>query len=82
VVLDRATLACSDQQALETALTHMWIEPDDRPLTVVGRAACGNVQVPLTGLYLHRCKAAQSGELPDQAAAADRAVVPRVAETL
>jgi len=28
-----------------------------------------------------RCKAARSGKLPDQAAAADRAVAPRVAET-
>ena len=28
-----------------------------------------------------RCKAARSGELPDQAAAADRAFAPRAAET-
>ena len=63
VVLDRPTLACSDQQALETALTlarrdHarsygcMWIDPDDGPLAVVGGSAWGNVQVLVRGVGL------------------------------
>jgi hypothetical protein len=67
VVLDRSTLACSDEQALETALmlarlhdgpafrdhaSCMWIEPDNGPLAVVGGSAWGNVQVMVPGAGL------------------------------
>ena len=67
VALDRWTLACSDEQALETALmlarlhddpafrdyaSCMWIEPDNGPLAVVGGSAWGSVQVMVPGAGL------------------------------
>ena len=67
VVLDRPTLACSDQQAaLTLARLHegpafrdhaesygcMWIEPDGGPLAVVGGSGWGNVQVMVPGAGL------------------------------